>query len=154
MYALGINYLSESSVCLFKNNQLVYALSEERINRKKNWFGIPYKSIAKLLKDNKIKLKDIDHFASHGLSAITRDTPNDSAFEKKISTINNSNLQKERKKKLITLLKKRQKHERKVISVRTKKIIAELKKNFKNIRIFDHHTSHAASAYYFSKFKN
>ena len=35
MYTLGINYLSESSVCLFKNNELIYAISEERINRKK-----------------------------------------------------------------------------------------------------------------------
>jgi carbamoyltransferase len=154
MYTLGINYLSESSVCLFKNNQLIYALSEERINRKKNWFGIPYKSITKLLKDNKLKLRDIKYFASHGLSALTMDTPNNKAFEKKILLVKNSNLNINRKNKITSLLKKRQMHEKKVIFVRTKKIISELKKKFKNIEIFDHHTSHAASAYYFSKFKN
>ncbi len=51
MYTLGINYLSESSVCLFKNNKLIYAVSEERLNRKKNWYGIPKLSIKKTLKD-------------------------------------------------------------------------------------------------------
>ena len=35
MLILGINYLSESSVCLIKDGNLKYALSEERINRKK-----------------------------------------------------------------------------------------------------------------------
>ena len=82
----GINYLSESSVCLFKNNELIYAISEERINRK-NWYGIPYKSINKVLKDNKIKISDIKYFATHGLSAITKDTPNIQAFNSKIEVV-------------------------------------------------------------------
>ena len=83
MYVLGINYLSESSVCLFKNNKLIYAISEERLNRKKNWYGIPLKSIDKTLKDNKLKIAQIDFFATHGLSAINLDTPNINVFEKK-----------------------------------------------------------------------
>ncbi len=153
MYTLGINYLSESSVCLFKKNKLIYAISEERINRKKNWFGIPYKSISRLLKDNKIKLKNIKYFASHGLSALSLDAPNCEAFNKKIILIKNSNLSTNRKKKMINFLRNRQKHENQVISIRTKNIINQLKKKFKHIKIFDHHTSHAASAFYFSKFK-
>ena len=115
---------------------------------------IPYKSIDMLLKDNNLKLKDIKYFASHGLSALTSDTPNSKAFKKKILQVKSSNLNYKKKNKLIFLLKKRHKHEKKVILIRTKKIILELKKKFKNIKIFDHHTSHAASAYYFSKFKN
>ena len=99
MYTLGINYLSESSVCLFKNNELIYAISEERINRKKNWYGIPNKSINKLLKDNKIKLKDINYFASHGLSALSLDTPNDEAFNNKILLVSKSKLNQNKKKK-------------------------------------------------------
>ena len=55
MKILGINYLSESSVCLMKNGKLSYAVSEERINRKKNWYGNPYKSIDECLKLNKLK---------------------------------------------------------------------------------------------------
>jgi predicted NodU family carbamoyl transferase len=98
MYTLGINYLSESSVCLFKNNKLIYALSEERINRKKNWFGIPYKSINRLLKDNNLKIKDIKYFETHGLSALTLDTPNDKAFKEKILQVKNSKLSFKKKK--------------------------------------------------------
>ena len=45
MKILGINYLCESSVCWMTTGKLSYAVSEERINRKKNWFGNPYKSI-------------------------------------------------------------------------------------------------------------
>ena len=59
MYTLGINYLSESSVCLFKNNKLIYAVSEERLNRK-NWFGIPKLSIKKTLKDNCLKKQTLN----------------------------------------------------------------------------------------------
>ena len=41
MRILGINYLSESSVCLLENGKLKYAISEERINRVKNWVAAP-----------------------------------------------------------------------------------------------------------------
>ena len=49
-----------------KNGKLSYAVSEERINRKKNWYGNPYKSIDECLKLNKLKIKDIDYVVSHG----------------------------------------------------------------------------------------
>ena len=35
MKVIGINYLSESSVCLVENGIVKYAISEERLNRKK-----------------------------------------------------------------------------------------------------------------------
>ena len=38
MKILGINYLSGSSVALIDNGKLIYAISEERLNRKKNWW--------------------------------------------------------------------------------------------------------------------
>lgn len=154
MYVLGINYLSESSVCLFKDNKLIYAISEERLNRKKNWYGIPLKSIDKTLKDNKLKIKQIDFFATHGLSAINLDTPNINFFEKKILSVKYSNLKKEKKNYIIKELNERRKHETLVIKKRTRTIIEKIKKKFKNIYIYDHHTAHAASAYYFSGFKS
>ncbi len=42
MKIIGINYLSESSVCLLENGELKFALSQERINRKKKlvWYSI------------------------------------------------------------------------------------------------------------------
>ena len=50
MKILGINYLSESSVALIENGEVTYAISEERLNRIKNWWGNPFKAIKHVLK--------------------------------------------------------------------------------------------------------
>ena len=60
MKIIGINYLSESSVALIENGKLKYAISQERLNRIKNWWGNPFLAIKFLLKEtnNKIMCKD------------------------------------------------------------------------------------------------
>ena len=98
MKIIGINYLSESSVCLLENGELKFALSQERINRK-NWYGIPYQSIKTLLKETKNKIGDINYFATCGLSSITGDMPNKDVFDDKIKLIKKSKLKKKIKKK-------------------------------------------------------
>ncbi|MBT4352793.1 hypothetical protein HOD20_09750, partial [archaeon] len=60
MYILGITDNHDTGVTLFKNNELVYAISEERLNREKLTRKFPIKSINKTLNDNEITLKDID----------------------------------------------------------------------------------------------
>ena len=92
MKILGINYLSESSVALIDNGKLKYAISEERLNRKKNWWGNPYRSIDYVLKQNNLRRKDIDIYATHGLSAKNKDVPNLDHFKKKLTEICNSSL--------------------------------------------------------------
>ena len=57
MKILGINYLSESSVALIENGKIKYAISEERLNRIKNWWGNPFKAIKFVLKETNNKLK-------------------------------------------------------------------------------------------------
>ena len=81
MNILGINYLSESTACLIKNGKLVYAISEETINRIKNWHGIPSQSI-KIIK--KIVNNKIDKVVTLGYSALNSSMPNINAYEKKI----------------------------------------------------------------------
>jgi carbamoyltransferase len=154
MKIIGINFLSESSVCLLENGKLTYAISEERINRKKNWYGLPFKSIDHLLKETSNKLSDIDFFTTCGLSAFTKDMPNLNYFDLKIEKIKKSNLKKNLKNKQINFLHKRIIHEDLVINHRTKKAILRLKKKYKNLLVYDHHTAHAASACYNSGFKN
>ena len=45
-YILGINaFHGNSSACILKNNEIVFAIEEERINRIKNWSGFPSDSI-------------------------------------------------------------------------------------------------------------
>ena len=92
MKILGIGFLSESSVTLIENGVIKYAISEERLNRIKNWWGNPYRTIKFVLKQTNNKIKDIDIFATHGLSAITQDIPSKLYFNKKIEEIKNSSL--------------------------------------------------------------
>ncbi len=58
MKIFDINYLSESSICLIENEKIKFAISEERLNRKKNWYGNPFKSVKHCLNESKIKFSD------------------------------------------------------------------------------------------------
>ena len=118
MKIIGINYLSESSVCLLVNGNIINAISEERINRTKNWYGLPRKTIDFILKKNNLKAKNIDYFVTSGLSSITNDMPNKYAISKKIEKIENSKLKKKIKLRQINFLNKRAKHENDVINKR------------------------------------
>lgn len=45
MYILGINNGHNASITLTKNNKIIFSISEERLNRKKNFWGFPKESI-------------------------------------------------------------------------------------------------------------
>ena len=152
MNIIGINYLSESSVCYLKNGKLINAISEERINRIKNWFGIPLKSVEIILKQNNLKYSDIDFFVTSGISVRDKSVPDYQVYSKKIIQIKKSKLTKKQKFSQIKFLKKRINHEDYVINKRTKNILKKLSKKFKNLLIYDHHLSHASSACFSSNF--
>ena len=97
MKILGINYLSESSVALIENGKLKYAISEERLNRIKNWWGNPFKTIKFILKETDNSQKNIDLFATHGLSCTKNFAPNKNIFENKIKEIKQSKLESKNK---------------------------------------------------------
>ena len=149
MKILGISFLSESSVSLIENGKIVYAISQERLNRIKNWWGNPYKAIQFVLNETNNKLKDIDFIATHGLSAIKKDIPNFNHFNNKILEVSKSKLAKDKKKSQIKFLKNRMIHEIKA-NRRVLRNINSLKKKYGKIEIFDHHDAHAASAYFYS----
>ena len=153
MKILGINYLSESSVTLIENGKIKYAISQERLNRIKNWYGNPFKTIEFVLKETNNKIKDIDIFATHGSSALKKKIPNKNDFLNKIDEVKFSKLKNSVKKKQINHLKRRLLHEEKV-KIRTQKILNDLKKRYKKIEVFDHHDAHAASAYFYSGWKS
>ena len=153
MKIVGINYLSESSVALIENGKLKYAISQERLNRIKNWWGNPFLAIESLFKETSNTIKDIDYFATHGLSALIKNIPNKIHFEKKINMVRQSNLVKKVKNKQIKFLNIRYEHEIKV-NKRTLNNLKNLRKRFKNLCVYDHHKSHAASAYFYSGWKN
>ncbi len=152
MKIIGINYLSESSVALIENGEVKFAISQERLNRIKNWYGNPYKAVNFVLKATKNKIRDIDIFATHGSSALEKEIPNKINFDNKIQEIKFSKLNTNQKKKQILNLKKRLSREIKV-KKRTLKNLENLKKRYKKLEIFDHHDAHAASAYFYSGWK-
>ncbi len=61
MYVLGVNIGHNATACLLKDGAIVSCVSEERFSRIKNHFGIPFKSIAFVLKENKISIDDINY---------------------------------------------------------------------------------------------
>ena len=149
MKILGINYLSESSVALIQNGKIKYAISQERLNRIKNWWGNPFKTIKYVLKETNNKLKDIDLFATHGSSCFENFYPDKNIFEKRIKEILKLKLDLKIKKKQKYFLKKR--YKKFILSgKRNKRNITLLKKKFKKIDLYDHHEAHAASAYFYS----
>ena len=66
MNILGIGFLSESSAALVVDGKLIAAISEERLNRRKLWYGFPEAAISEVLRIGKLKLSDIDYVTTHG----------------------------------------------------------------------------------------
>ena len=140
---LGLNCNhADSSACLIKDDKLLIAIEEERINRIKHWAGLPVDSIKECLK-----------FANVNADEITDVAINTNPF---------SNI----KQKIIYFLKNylvgNKKYE---IAKRLKKKI-DLKKDLnqalgpellsKKVKIhyIDHHLSHISSAFFPSGFEN
>ena len=62
-YTLGIHDGHTSTAAILKGSEIIGALSEERITRKKVQSGFPEKAISKLLEYNKIDPSEIDQIA-------------------------------------------------------------------------------------------
>lgn len=60
MYLLSIHEDSNANASLFKDNQILGSLAEERLSRIKYQGGFPVRSIRYLLDNNRLTLKDID----------------------------------------------------------------------------------------------
>ncbi|QIZ20806.1 hypothetical protein E5R92_03280 [Candidatus Pelagibacter giovannonii] len=59
---LGVNaFHADSSACLIKDGEILFAIEEERINRIKHWSGFPVESIKACLEFENIVLSDVDY---------------------------------------------------------------------------------------------
>ncbi len=145
MIILGISFLSDASACLLVDGKIIAAISEERINRKKLWNGIPRRSIEKVLEVSGINMSDVDYIATHGTHS---NKPDYEAFKSSIDKINSSNLSDELKNIQLSALDERYKKELQVLSVRTPSYIEEIKKLDKKVCVYEHHQAHAATAFF------
>lgn len=151
MNILGVGFLSESSACIVQDGKLIAAVSEERLNRRKNWYGFPEEAIAEVLKIAGLTLPYIDLVATHGRCALTPDLP---AFNRHKQAITESGLSEQRKQKLIAHLDKRYNHEAGVFSQRTPNYLHQVASMDRPVKVYAHHQCHAASAYFGSGFND
>ncbi len=129
---------ADSSICVFDNNKLIFALEEERINRIKHWAGVPLESIRYALNYCKINPNEINN--------ITLNTNPFSNIDKKISYYLRNYIFSQKSNEIF---------KRQNLKFKIKNIINEFLDNSKiNYRYIDHHLSHLASAFYPSKFDN
>ena len=150
-FTLGICNDETASACLFKNGLLIGAVSEERFSRIKYDSSFPLKSINYLLKLAKLKLKNVDHIAYSWVKDF--DPQLKEKYDKRIVDC------KKVGKKSYTIFNERVKSESKKDAYKKKEFNIWAKKNLsKNqlstLKKYYHHQSHAASAAYFSPFKN
>jgi len=62
MNIIGINaFHPDSSACLIQDEKLIFATEEERINRKKHYFGFPKEAIKACLDYGNLKISNIDY---------------------------------------------------------------------------------------------
>ena len=93
-YTLGLCNAETSSACLFINNSLVSAVSEERFTRKKYDNSFPQKSINYVLKENKIKLNRIDNICYSWSKGLRSDVKK--LYEKRLLYLKKKNIKEYR----------------------------------------------------------
>jgi len=134
---LGINALhSDSSACIIKNGELVCALEEERLNRKKHTAQFPILAIQECIKIAGINKNYITDIAINN-------NPKSNILPKLFFTLKNIKIKKDNE--FIKRFKNK---------INLKKVICDklnIKRNIKFHNI-EHHLSHIASAYFPSNF--
>ncbi len=145
MIILGVAFLSDASACILRDGKIVAAVSEERLNRKKLWHGVPRLAIAEALRIAGLTIDDVDVIATHGDAPRT---PDRAPFDRKEAAIVASKLDPETRKRQIQALRSRQAHEAGVLGTRTPAYLAEIRALGKPVETFGHHESHAATAFW------
>mgnify|MGYP001253486757 CR=1 FL=1 len=139
---LGINCNhADSSACIIKNGELLFAIEEERINRIKHWAGLPCASIDACLKYTNIDLSDITDIAIN--------TNPFSNFHHKILYFVKNYLFGVKKFEIVDRLKKKLSLKKDINNFFNPKNLSKKV----NIHYIDHHISHIASAFYPSNYK-
>ena len=147
MIILGINFGHNSSICILKDGIIIAAIEEEKVSRIKNDFFWPRNAIDRLFYEHKIQYTDID------IISIQEDTP---------SLVGSDNINYRLSKNIFFLYKDFLNRLTSYLGITKRKSFYDNKSfekkiinlGFKNAKIlfFDHHLSHAASAFYTSPF--
>lgn len=147
MKTIGLSVFDDSSAALIKDNKILFAIEEERINRIKHYSGIPYLSFEECLKFDKISMDEIDYIAvgwnpyKGWITRISRSLVH--SFKSEIS--------------IKSKLKRGGSYYngcRNIIRIRkTLPVRYALKEKLPPIKYISHHFAHAASVYFTSPYK-
>tara|TARA_B110000008_G_scaffold238636_1_gene244978 strand:- start:29027 stop:30826 length:1800 start_codon:yes stop_codon:yes gene_type:complete len=155
---LGICWNHDAHAAVLTDGQIVASVGEERISRIKNHFGFPYSSIKECLKISNFSSDQVD------VIAIANEIPHpayatDFYFNKRDKQYDTANKSYFYVKFLILkhIILRRgrdtEKYNKMYLLRCLKNALKELKLDAE-IKFFDHHKCHAASAYYSSGFKD
>jgi len=143
MLILGLNmFHADASAAIVKDGEVVFAIAEERLNRKKHFGGFPALSIRACLDYVGASIYDVDHVA------IGQDT--DANLTKKVQyALSNPS-------RIVNFIKMRQRKEE-MRDLRTL-IVKALEADPQRLRFtehhLEHHIAHIASAFYCSPWEN
>ena len=150
MLILGINDGHTAAACLYQDGQVRAAIQEERLRRVKNWSGMPTEAIAAVLRMTETRPEDIDAVALNGYWAafpMTREQ-----LMQEYRTINDVGVSVRRSLRRAATrvaratpfyaLNRGRRHAGRIRELVRMGIPAE------RIVSVDHHTAHAAAAYY------
>ena len=152
MITLGIHDGHTATACIMRNGKILACISEERLNRVKEWGGFPEKSILECLRIAQVKPSEIDGVGVVGLLKPTfPQTYNEPPFYKKFfstatrilpESFFQSNVWVKPAQKILGHLRNRD------------EIISHLKKLGINVKptFYEHHFLHAAKAHFCSWF--
>jgi len=147
MLILGVNFGHNSSITLIKDGQIIAAIEEEKVSRIKDDFFWPRNAIDRLFKEYNISYEDVR------CVSLQQDTPSlvgSDNIKYRLST-NKFYLYKDfinRLTSYLGLTKRKAHYDNKSFEIEIKNL------GFKNAEIlyFEHHLSHAASAFYTAPF--
>jgi carbamoyltransferase len=151
MIILGIGFLSEATAAIIRDGKLVAAVSEERLNRIKQWYGYPEQAILEVLRLAGLTIDQVDYVATHGLTSVE---PDAGPFEAKRKLVEAADLDAESKKRALDFLEQRYQHEKRVYSQRTPNYLQTIRNLGRPVKTYGHHHAHAASAFYGSGWRD
>ena len=143
---LGIHFWHDAGAALIQNGTIIAAVNEERLKNKKHFVGYPIESIKEVLRISKIHPSEIDAISVVGVA--------ESMFPKHFErypnfshAISNWSWDDSNEKHLVPLYL----HHKRITKLKAfTDILTELEIPVKQVFFVEHHTAHAASAYYLS----
>jgi carbamoyltransferase len=142
-YILGMHAGHNSSVCIGDESGLIFAIQEERLNREKNYWGFPRQSLEACLDRVGAKPADLEAIAYGGHQVLCRYHSRDDVMQayRRQSTLAGRLRQNVAIPLVLTLNPSYGQD-------RFRELMAEAGFGDMPISHYDHHRSHAASAYY------